>query len=451
MSRERQRIVVLGAGPTGLAAGLRLRQAGHGDWDVYERNPYAGGLSASFRDARGFTWDVGGHVIFSGQPRFLGLMERLLEGRYQTFGRESWIWLRGHFVRYPFQDNFHTHPDREMVLECLLGLLDGRRGSGAPAHFEEWILRHFGPGIARHFMLPYNRKVWSVPLERMAYQWIAERVSVVDPERVLAHLVRGTEEVEWGPNRTFHYPLHGGIGGLFQRMVPALEGRLHLGREAVEVDPARREVAFADGSRTRYHRLVSTIPLPELLRCLTGTPEGIRAAARAFVWNQGYMVGVGVRGPCPSTKNWIYFPGDEGRFYRVTYLSNYSPHVTPEGEWFSLLAETSYPAGAAVSPEAVVEETLEGLVRCGLLADPEAVVSTHVLHAPYSIPVPFLERDRVLAEVQAYLEEHGIYSRGRFGGWKYEIGNMDHSVLQGLEVVERILYDEPERIYSYSR
>jgi len=80
--------------------------------------------------------------------------------------------------------------------------------------------------------------------------------------------------------------------------------------------------------------------------------------------------------------------------------------------------------------------------------DRELIVSTHVIEIPFSYPVPFLGKDGVLADVQSFLMEQNIYSRGRFGGWKYEVGNMDHSVMQGMEVVNRILIHEDEKIYK---
>ncbi|MFZ2198132.1 MAG: hypothetical protein WAV13_10395, partial [Thermodesulfovibrionales bacterium] len=79
--------------------------------------------------------------------------------------------------------------------------------------------------------------------------------------------------------------------------------------------------------------------------------------------------------------------------------------------------------------------------------DRTSIVSTHVIEIPYSYPIPFSGRDRVLADIQAFLAGQDIYSRGRFGGWKYEVGNMDHSVMQGVEAVERILLAEEEQIY----
>ena len=57
----------------------------------------------------------------------------------------------------------------------------------------------------------------------------------------------------------------------------------------------------------------------------------------------------------------------------------------------------------------------------------------------YAYCVPFKGRDEVLEKIIPELEKRDIYSVGRFGLWKYEIGNTDHSVLQGKALAERLL------------
>ena len=184
-----KKIIILGAGPTGLGAAYQLHRLGYKNWQMYERNNYIGGLSASFNDEKGFTWDIGGHIIFSNNNRFNRLVDDLLGDEMLSFIRESWIWLKDNFIKYPFQNNFHMHPDKEIVHECIVGLFNNLNKKGSYSNFEEWINHFFGEGIARHFMIPYNNKVWGFPLNKMDYNWIAERVSIIDIKRVLQNLI----------------------------------------------------------------------------------------------------------------------------------------------------------------------------------------------------------------------------------------------------------------------
>jgi hypothetical protein len=143
----------------------------------------------------------------------------------------------------------------------------------------------------------------------------------------------------------------------------------------------------------------------------------------------------------------MYFPEDNCPFYRVTYLSNYSPYMTPDNAThYSLLCEISYSEFKPVDGSRVVEDTIQGLVNAGLIKeeDRKDIVDTWVFDARYSYPTPSVERDGILAEVIPYLEQHGIYSRGRFGMWKYEVSNTDHTLMQGVELINRLMLGEAE-------
>jgi hypothetical protein len=166
---------------------------------------------------------------------------------------------------------------------------------------------------------------------------------------------------------------------------------------------------------------------------------------------EGMFVGIGVADACPSTKCWMYFPESDSPFYRVTYLSNYSPKMTPPGEHFSLLAEVSASRFKQENADDVVDRTIRGMVSSKLLTPEQAesrIVSRQLLRVPYSYPVPTIGRDRALAAIHPWLTKQGIYSRGRFGAWRYEIGNTDHSVMQGVEIAEYLARGTPERTWA---
>jgi hypothetical protein len=121
--------------------------------------------------------------------------------------------------------------------------------------------------------------------------------------------------------------------------------------------------------------------------------------------------------------------------------------MTPDkDQYYSLLTETSYSEFKPEDKATIVERTIQGLINAGLIKeeDRKDIVSTWLFDASYSYPTPSVERDGILAQAIPFLEKHDIYSRGRFGMWKYEVSNTDHSLMQGVELVNRLLLDEPE-------
>jgi protoporphyrinogen oxidase len=439
-----QRIVILGAGPTGLGAAHRLAELGHPTWEIYERAAGVGGLASSVRDPHGFIWDHGGHVMFSHYTYFDDLVEKMLRGDYDEHMREAWVWIDDRFVPYPFQNNIHRLPP-DVFLDCVMGIVDSR-GDVSRDNFDTWISSVFGEGIADHFMRPYNFKVWAHPLETMGVNWQGDRVPTVDLRRILQNHIEDRDDVSWGPNNMFKFPLLG-TGMLYDRIAESLPQPVQLHKDAIAIDVAAKRVDFADGTFDHYDRLVTTMPLTELVKVIVNCPFELRTAAEDLKWTEGLFVGIGVAEPCPSTKCWMYFPEANSPFYRVTYLSNYSPQVTPGPDHFSLLAEVSVSAHKPENPDDVIDRTIDGMIACRLLTAEQAehkIVSRQLMHVPYSYPVPTLGRDAALATIQPWLAAHDIYSRGRFGAWRYEIGNTDHSVMMGVEVVNRLVLDQPE-------
>lgn len=443
------KILILGAGPCGLGAAYHLDKLGHADWLLFERSGQVGGLSASFVDEAGFTWDVGGHVLFSHYDYFDKAVSEVLGGDYYEHQRESWVRILKTWVPYPFQNNVRYLPDKALR-ECVEGLRGLEGTPPRPDNFREWMDTVFGAGIVKYFMEPYNRKVWGVPLESMSKEWIAERVSVVDPARIERNIAERRDDLGWGPNNTFRFPKVGGTGAIYEGIARSFMDRIHLSHEMVTVDPEAKRVTFANGRVESYDVLVNTTPLDLFVRNCTYTPEQVRTAADGLVHNSGLIVGLGFEKKRRDSKCWMYFPEDNSPFYRVTNFHNYSPYNVPGGDtdsFFSLMCETTYSSHKPVNKGEIVEETIQGLINSGMISehDRENIVSSYLIDIPYSYPVPTLTRDKALATIQPYLESCGVYSRGRFGAWKYEAGNMDHSFMQGVEVAERILHGKEEK------
>ena len=471
-----KKIVIIGAGPSGLGAAYRLTELGYKNWMIYEKNNYVGGLSASFVDAKGFTWDIGGHIIFSHYKYFDKLIDKLLRGEYIEHSRKSWIRIKDKWIPYPFQNNI-KYLDKDQILECLIGLYEcsgriyatknsqchserseeslsfvGTEQCSVPTvcNFKEWIYSTFGSGIAKYFMIPYNEKIWATPLELLDKHWIAERISVVNFKRVLENVILDKDDVSWGPNSTFKFPLYGGTGGLFNKLLPIIKSNLKLECELSEIDIEKKTLKFKNGLEDNYEILVNTSPLNKLIYSIKNADSKLLEASNELQYVGAYIVGISIKEKCPSKKCWMYFPESNSPFYRVTYFSNYSPNNVPSGEYYSLMCETSYSEHKKIDKDSIIDETIQGLINTGMINDKDRdkIVSTYFIDAPYAYPIPTIKRDNALTVIQPCLEEKEIYSRGRFGAWKYEVGNMDHSVMQGVEIINRILLNENEKVLS---
>jgi protoporphyrinogen oxidase len=441
-------VAIIGAGPTGIGAALRLLESGHRDFVLIDAADAPGGLSSSHRDAQGFTWDLGGHVQFSHYKKFDEYMDLAFppEG-WLWHDRESWIWLGDRFIPYPFQNNLHRlePADQWRAIEGLLAAhRDPRRQPSG--NFREWILATFGPGIADLFLFPYNFKVWAHPLDQMDFHWVGERVATPSLDDAMRAICLRQDQVSWGPNRRFRFPLMGGTGAIWRSLgqrIPAQH--LKMSTRVESIDAARRLLTLSSGEELRYGQLINTAPLNWLCRTI-GDPQLL--ATERLKSSTVHVIGIGMRGQPPASIRkmcWMYFPGPETSFYRVTVFSNYSPNnvPSPESTW-SLMAEVSETEHLPRNRDRLVDEVVAQMISIGLIPDRESILSRWSTVLTPGYPTPSLERDAILQHVLPALETHEIYSRGRFGAWKYEVSNQDHSFMQGVEVVDRILLERAE-------
>lgn len=459
--QQEHRVVILGSGPTGLGAAYRLKELGHTNFQLYERDDHVGGLATSFRDSQGFTWDIGGHVQFSHYRYFDELMDVAVNPPsgpgWLDHERESWVWIEGRFVPYPFQNNIR-YLTPETRWKCLQGLIQLYKHpvTKRPQNFREWIDSTFGAGLADCFMVPYNFKVWAYPGEEMDFNWIGERVAVTDLEKVLYNVLHAKDDLSWGPNNTFRFPKAGGTGAIWEK-VADLVGReqIMLQTEVTGIDPGAKRLFFRDGNSTDYDILISTIPIDRLVTLAEMKP--LQEQAKKLKYSSSNIIGIGLSGKPPAEpisdltkKCWMYFPESDSPFYRVTVFSNYSPQNVPDitKQW-SLMAEVSESPHKPVNQATLIEDTIEGMYATHLINKSHDVLSTWSYRAHYGYPTPALGRDNALNAIHPELEKLGIFSRGRFGGWKYEVSNQDHSLMQGVELADKLKYGVPEVTYWF--
>jgi UDP-galactopyranose mutase len=433
--------VILGAGLCGLSAAYHLEEQGEEDYVILECNPEVGGLART-ETYDGFSFDHAIHILYSRDAYVNDLIcNKLLKGNIHRKARQSFCYTEGVFTEYPYQTNNFGLPPA-VIVENLIGLIEARITTPEdrqPRHFEEWIYRNFGSGIAEHFMVPYNRHLWAWDLKDMNYDWIADRVPMPEIRDVLQGALQPPAK-KFGPNQEFWYPVHGGIEALsqaFQRYIPP--DHLWLNTTVVAVDSARHEVILADGRHIRFGRLISTIPLPLLVSFLgEKIPLAVQKSAGGLHCNTVHTVNIGLDGSDIGPlgpMHWIYFPDDTTIFHRVSVPGNFSSCMVPKG-CSSLQLEISESIHRPCKRETLIERCLADLIRIGVLeeCDRKRVLVSHVVTLNPAYIIYDLKHRENIRTLTTYLRKVSIASQGRFGEWEYL--NMDQAIISGKKATE---------------
>ncbi len=184
--------------------------------------------------------------------------------------------------------------------------------------------------------------------------------------------------------------------------------------------------------------------------CITALSKDLQSGLK---YSSTHIAGLALKGNPPEhlkDKCWIYFPENDNPFYRVTVFSNYSPNNVPDiNTTWSLMCEVSESPMKKVNHETIMDEIIQGAINTKLISHRTQIHHTWYQRMEKGYPTPGIQRNATLFPALKYFEANGIYSRGRFGGWRYEVGNMDHSFMQGVESAEKALYQGEELTLWY--
>jgi len=429
---------VLGGGLTGVTLARLLHEQGD-DVTVLERDKTIGGLCRS-KTTKGFTFDIGGsHIIFSRDTEVLSFMLSVLAGNADRRKRNTKILYKGRYVKYPFENGLYQLPDEDRffcINEFVKNLIAVEKGEiPPPENFAEWIVYTFGRGIADCYMLPYNEKIWNYPPERMSHHWVDGRIPRPPVEDIIRSAI-GSETEGYVHQAVFSYPVRGGIEALVRAIAEPILPAVRTGFGVTSVREEDGGFVVSDGRETvRADRLISTIPLQNLLPCLTDVPAGVRAACDALRYNSLCSVFIGLEGEVPEI-SWLYVPDPAtGLFNRISFPSNYSTEVAPPGR-SSILAEITYNDGDAVSRMTdadIVEHTVGSLIAAGIIPSLDAVTYTGVAREKFAYVVYDIEYLKNIRIVREFCRERGIDLVGRFSQFEYL--NMDGCIRSALDFV----------------
>ena len=422
---ERTEVLIIGAGLAGLCTARGLGKP----FTLLEKEDSPGGLVRSVHSG-GSVYDYTGHLLHLKDSGLEGFIEELLPGRMAEVARVAGIHTMGRFLPYPFQANFHPLP-REVVKECLLGYIRAREAERRePDSFAEWALGTFGEGICRHFMRPYNEKIFCTPLEELTADWVDWSVPRPPLETVVDGAL-GTSAEGLGYNPSFLYPKQGGIEILPRALAEGIEG-IRYGTEVVEVDVGERVATTASGERIAYGALVNTTPLPRLLAMIEGGGD-LSGWISGLRWVDVFNLNLTLEREAPWPWQWLYLPEPDFRCYRIGVGSNISPALAPPG-CCTVYAEFSHPPQEEIDEQRAREEVLADMRRLGLLDEGTAVRDEVLLRISPAYVVHDRFRLDNLDSIHEWLRERGIHSIGRYGRWEYS--GMKTAMLQGFETAK---------------
>jgi len=422
-------VAILGAGLTGMSAALELGQRGVG-YRIFEKLAQPGGHVVTLEDS-GFRFDRTGHLLHLKNDALRAEILGWIGADHLQIQRASVVWSNGVYTRYPFQANTFGLPP-QVAYDCVQGFLAAHFASdkGTPTNFEEFCLHHFGEGISRHFMIPYNSRLWGVHPREITSDWCQRFVPLPRLEDVIAGAV-GLNDRELGYNSNFIYPRLG-IGQLSQgmaRLLPTIE----LEKSPIRIELAARCLSFED-ERVPFDVLLSSIPLPRLIELLDEVPDPVRKAAAKLRCSHLHYLDIALRRTSGKDFHWAYVPEEKYPFYRVGCYSHFSAALAPPGKssLYVELADRSPP-----DLEQLLPRVAEGLIEMGIIDAPEEIEFARPRCIDHAYVIFDHEYFTALDAIRPFLDASRIISSGRYGDWNYS--SMEDAISFGKLAAGRAL------------
>lgn len=393
--------IIIGGGPSGLTLAHTLHDQGTplSEILVIEKEPMPGGLCRS-ETVDGAPLDIGGgHFLDVKHKAVLDFVFRFMpEDEWNRHNRVSKIHLRGQMIDHPLEANLWQF-DTETQVDYLEAIARAGcvRGTPAPESFAAWIRWKFGDSIAEDYMLPYNRKIWSMDPDALGTYWLYKLPDVSFRE-TLQSCLEGKPHGSLPAHGVFLYPKEHGYGEVWRRMAAALGDSIIYDTSIVSIDLATLTI----NNSWRSKHVFNSAPWHDWLHWTT-MPESICDDVKALC-NVGVDVDY-VPDTLDSRAHWIYEPDEKLEHHRKLLRANFSPGS--RGHWTETNSQRS--------------EATTGWRHSN----------------PYAYPVNTLGKPERVSRILDWAKSQRITGFGRWGTWEHM--NSDIAVKNAIELGKSLL------------
>ena len=403
--------VIIGSGISGISAGYHLQKGGE-KVVIYEKDNDWGGLCGNFT-IDGFRFDRFVHFTFADDE----YIRNLFEESSPTYAHPSISsnYYKGYWLKHPAQNNIAPLTVDEKV-DIIKGFINRKTKSfDEIKDYDEWLRVQYGDYFAENFPFKYTRKYWGLEPKELETKWVGNRMHTPDIDEVLKGSYETQEKIFYYTSH-MKYPKKGGFRSILNKCREGLDIRFN--KEVVEINPVEKYIKFSDGTKENYKRLISSLPLPEIVKMIKSCPDEVINCADKLHNTCGYMVSLGFKRPDVPKHLWFYIYDEDILASRVYSPSMKSLDNVPNG-CSSLQAEIFFDCKAKIpSKDVVMKNTIEKLVSMGLFKEDEIIVKDirFEKYANITFDKNIYKNRKVVLD---YLQNQNIETIGRFGKWEY--------------------------------
>jgi protoporphyrinogen oxidase len=428
-------VAVLGTGMAGLGVGHALSAAGI-PFICYDRNAYYGGHTWSFRYENGFVFDEGGHISFTKHERIRELLAGNIRGQHEEPQLKIDNYWHGRRITHPVQCNLRGLPT-QLVVDIIKDFAAVHQSPmAATPNYAQWLYQAYGKTFAETFPMVYGRKYHTTTMDQLTTDWIGPRMYRPSLDEIVHGAIAG-QRASVHYVDTFRYPSFGGFVSYLEAFAKRFE--LRLNHRVCGLDTKERVLRFTNGKSVPYERVISSIPLPELIPLIDGVPPDVLEASRRLAFTTAVLINLGIGRSDISDTHITYFYDEDIVFSRVNLPHMFSPNNAPPGAG-TIQAEVYFSDKYKPfrgRPEALIEPVIGDLRRCGFVRDDDTILLKDAAVNRYANVIYDHDRAPALETIHGFLRDVGVSYCGRYGNWDHAW--TDEAFISGEEAAATVV------------
>jgi len=421
-------IGILGGGLSGVALAHYLKYP----TEILEAGDRVGGLCKTFiKD--GFSYDAGGHILFSKRKEINDIVDQILVGNLNQCKRNNKILLNGRYLKYPFENDLGSLT-KEDNYACLIDFF--KKNYPEPKiNLKEWAYYYFGRSISEKYFIPYNEKIWNCPAEQLSLK-LVERI----PRPPLEDIVKsalGIETEGYLHQLYFRYPALGGIEALIKSLLPDKQ-KIELNYKIKKINRSASGWKVSNQQiEKEFEKIIISFPIHEAIACLNGVPTEVKTAVKNLRFNSIAIVMLAVNNESLLDKSAIYIPDKTVLPHRVCFMGYFSKNLIKPGT-SSLIAEITTNSGDGIhelTDDEIIAKVKNDLDRIGVI-NKNNVIASDITKFKYGYPVYNLDYSHNIKIVKNYFASLNIDLCGRFAEFEYI--NMDECLKRAIYLSDKL-------------
>ncbi len=453
--------LIIGAGPAGLAAAIKLAEAGK-DFVIIEKSDMVGGLAKTRTFVEGddvFLTDQGPHRFFSKNPELYHFIEDLLQERWIKVKRYTRQYIAGKFYDYPLKPfqalkNIGPWKAAGMLYDYAVATVRYKLLGRPLATFADYVYANFGKSLGKFCMINYTEKIWGLPAEKIHPDWASQRLKGLSVYGLLKDFLRISRKKD-GPKSlidTFYYPERGAgeVYEAIQKKLEALGYTVLTKTQPTKIFHENNKITAAlcqspEGEiRFTFNHLIESVPIKNFVTLFEKTAvRHVSESMRNLSYRHQVYLFITLNKPKVTDDQWIYFPETHIPIGRMSEMKNFSQAMAPADKT-SLFLEFFCSTNDAVwkmGPTEVFELAVPWLEQMGFVTRTE-VRRSYVFKEENVYPVYDLGYKKHLEEIKNFLNKfNNLLYVGRPGRFKYN--NQDHSLEMGFLAAQSIIDGHP--------